>query len=306
MGKKIFKIAIIGVAIICLIVIGLISWQSNSIINDMARTRVVDNNGGLIQKFSSHIDRVETENSDGFKVSAWRFAIENPKGIVIVIHGMHGQDASSLLDFGYFFKKANYETFCIDLRSHGRSQGNRIGFGYTEVADLTALLDWIKTKDKYQNKDIILYGISMGGATAINTAAERDDISGVISVSAFQSYEQTFVENLERAQLPKFVINTYKPIIRFLLLTKYKMNPVKNSPLHKISQINDKPVLIVHGDADQQITVDQAYQLKENAGDNAELWVVKDHGHMVVTDILNPENEWYGNRILNFIDSNLN
>lgn len=298
--KKALKIGLITLLIIVLIGFGAITWFSNNILDEMADKRV-EKNSSLIETYADEIDRIETESSDGLKISSWRFQKEDPEGIVIVLHGMDGQDASSLLDFGKFFSDNNYETFCLDMRAHGKSEGNQIGFGYTEVKDVEALLDWIKSQPKYSNKEIILYGISMGGATAINTASERDEVDKVISVSAFQSTEKTFLDYMRSQDLPEFVVQSFKPSIRLLITLKYDSKPIKNAPISKIRQVNN-PILLIHGDQDQQILIDQAYNLKEAAGQNAELWAVENKKHMVVTDILNPDNEWYRERILEFIN----
>ena len=298
--KKALKIGLIVLLVIIIIGFGTITWFSNNIFNEMTDKRV-EKNSSLIETYADEIDSIETESSDGLKISSWRFKKEDPEGIVIVLHGMDGQDASSLLDFGKFFSDNNYETFCLDMRAHGKSEGNKIGFGYTEVKDVKALLDWINSQPKYENEEIILYGISMGGATAINTAAERSEIDKVISVSAFQSTEKTFLDYMRRDGVPEFVVQSFKPSIRLLISSKYDRRPIKNAPISKIRQVNN-PILLIHGDQDQQILIEQAYNLKEAADQNAELWVVEDKKHMVVTDILSPDNAWYRERILEFID----
>ncbi|OIJ17625.1 hypothetical protein BKP37_04020 [Anaerobacillus alkalilacustris] len=127
----------------------------------------VEINDPIIDKYIDGIERVETIYSDGLTISSWQFKVDNPKGIVIVTHGMHGMDASSMLDYGMFFKKEGYETFVLDMRAHGFSDGDTIGLGYTEVKDFSVLLDWINSQEEYENKPIILYGFSMGGTTAI-------------------------------------------------------------------------------------------------------------------------------------------
>ena len=217
--KKFFKIFFIILFVSIIGVYSFITWQCNSIISDMANMRV-EKNSSFINKYKEEITRIETKTDDGLKISAWNFSTHKPKAIVIIIHGMHGMDSSSLLNFGKFFQEHNYESFCLDLRAHGYSEGNRIGFGYKEVNDVNALIDWIQKKDKYKNKNVILYGISMGGATAINTAANREDIDQVISVSSFESYESAFIYYMEKEDIPPFIINLFKPGIRMILLTK--------------------------------------------------------------------------------------
>ncbi|MDZ7671816.1 MAG: alpha/beta fold hydrolase [Halanaerobiales bacterium] len=297
--KKTIKYLIIITIVILVIGFGGITYFTNTIINQQANTRVIKNSD-LIEEYSTLIDQVETTTSDDLKINSWRFTVDNPEGVVVVIHGMHGQDASSLLEFGKFFYDNNYETFCIDLRAHGKSEGDEIGFGYTETRDLNSLLDWIKIQPKYKDKEVILFGLSMGGATAINTAPIRSDIDKIISVSSFASYERTFLDYMRKDEVPEFIVQAFKPSIRMLLSLKYNTSPTKNSPAFNIKDITI-PTLLIHGSNDQQVSVDQAYELKENGNENVELWVVKDFNHLVVTDILDDENDWYRDRLINFI-----
>lgn len=293
------------IVVISIIISGLIIWRINSFINQITNIRI-EKNSDLIQKYYDKLDRIETKTSDGIKISAWRFKVPEPKGIVIVLHGMHGMDASTLLDFGNFFKESNYEAFCLDMRAHGYSEGKRIGLGYTEVKDVSALLNWIKEKPEYKDKKIIIYGISMGGATAINTAVERKDIDMIISVSSFKSVESVFLYYMKKENTPELILKMFKPCIRLILSLKYKTNSIKNSPINKITKITKIPILLIHGDKDEQIPVQHADDLKKAAGDNVNLWIVKGAKHMVVTDILEPNKSWYRKKILNFINSNLN
>ncbi len=297
--KKFIKYLIITLIVLIIIGFGGITYFTNSIINQQANTRIVKDSN-LIDKYSNLIDQVEMRTSDDLKINSWRFAVDNPEGIVVVIHGMHGQDASSLLEFGKFFYDNNYETFCIDLRAHGKSEGEKIGFAYTETRDLNSLLDWIKIQPKYKDKEIILFGLSMGGATAINTAPFRNDIDKIISVSSFASYEKTFLDYMRKDEVPEYLVQAFKPSIRMLLSLKYNTSPTKNSPVNNIKDISI-PTLLIHGTNDQQISVNQAYELKEKGKDNVQLWTVKDYNHLVVTDILDEENNWYQERLINFI-----
>jgi len=304
MLKKIIKVGLVVACILAAIIFGLMTWATYSITAQLANVRV-EKKSELIQKYQDEIDRVEIENADSMRISFWRFAQREPKGLVVVLHGMHGQDASSLLNLGYFFKEAKFETFCLDLRAHGYSEGDEIGFGYTEVKDVSALLDWIKADPRYDKKKIILYGISMGGATALNVAAEREDVDMVISVSAFKSYTDTFLDTMRREKVPELVVNLFRPSIALVLAAKYDLNFMDKSPIRNIARIKNTPVLLIHGDEDDQIPVEHGTDLKQVAGDNVELWIVDGANHMVVDEILAPNNDWYRTKVLSFIERNL-
>lgn len=303
MFTKIFKIGLLILIILAVLLFGGITYFTNNILSDMSNTRV-ETSSDLIDEYSLLIDNVNVKTSDGLDINAWHFSRENPKAIAIVIHGMHGQSAASLLNFGKFFYDNNFASFCLDLRAHGRSDGNQIGFGYTETKDVKALIDWISRQEIYENKDILLYGISMGGATAINSAAKFPTIDMVISVSSFASYEETFLDYMRKDGIPEIIVQAFKPSIRLLLALKYDTNPMSAAPINTIENV-EQPVFLIHGNKDEQILVKQANKLKESAGNNAKLWIVADKKHMVVTDILKEGNQWYRESILKYIKQNM-
>lgn len=303
MWQRVIKIAILAFVVICAVLFALITWQTNTIIEQMAEKRI-ETKSDLIQKYRDETERIQLITSDSLKLNAWRFKADDPQGIVIILHGMHGMDASSLLDFGHFFNQKSFESFCLDMRAHGYSEGNKIGFGYTETMDVRALLDWIKKNSQFKNKPIILYGVSMGGATAINSAAKYEEIDMVISVSSFKSFEAVFADYMRKAGASNTIITMFKPSIRLLLSLKYNVNPVKKSPLKMIKKIENRPILLIHGDKDQQISVQHAYDLKK-AASRARLEIVKGAPHLVVIDILAQNNDWYRDKIMHFINNNL-
>jgi len=292
----------------------LIFWESNRLVSSYANQRV-EIKGALIKKYQSEIERFEMKTIDGLKVSTWRFHTPKPKAIVIVLHDLQKMDASSILDYGKFFKSAGYEAFCLDLRAHGFSKGKKICFGYEETKDVRALIDWINQRPEYRGKKIILYGLGMGGAVAINTAAELDEVKIVVSVNAFESIEHQlmdqcnkgkYIKSFLKVKFFKKVINYfYKPSVQFILALNYHVNPRKSSPRNNILKLSPRPVLIIHGEQEREILIRHAQIIKNNASEGTELWIVKGKQHLVELEILSPQNEWYQSHILDFIEHNL-
>lgn len=302
--KKNLKIIFLVVLTLLLIGCGLIIWHSNAIVSSMADVRVVSNEKQVVI-YQEELSEVEVTNLDGIKLHAWKFGSDTPKGVVVVLHGMHGLDAASLLDYGKFFKDQGFDAFCLDLRAHGRSEGEEITFGYKEIDDVTALLDWIRLDDKYQEKPIILFGLSMGGSTVIQTAAVREDVDMVISVCAYDSFLSQAKDYMKHANIPKSIVNIYSQTLKLVLALRFDTNPEQAAPLNQIEKIAPRPILLIHGEADEETEVYQAYNLKDKAGDNAKLWVIEEKGHLIVEEILSDHNKWYRDEIVRFIEENL-
>ena len=258
--------------------------------------------------YALQADTISLISSDGIPLMAWWVPAEtpNPRGVVILLHGMDGMDASAMLGHAKFLHESGYAAMALDMRAHGRSGGHRIGSSVEEVRDVTAALDWVRGEPRVAERPVALLGISMGGATALRTAALRRDVSAVISVSAFCSVNQATQEMFDRSDMPKQAVAILMPFVQLATATLYRVWPSRLSTLNDIERIPPRPVLIIHGTADDQIPVAHAYRLAKAAGNRAQLWIVEGAGHGVYKgEVAGPENRPYRERILSFLDSAL-
>jgi uncharacterized protein len=100
-------------------------------------------------------------DAENLKLEAWHNQVPNAKGTVAMFHG-HGSQKGAILKEASEFEKMGYSTFLLDLRAHGKSQGNTCTIGYEEGEDIKLAFDYLKNSGE---KNIILYGISLGAST---------------------------------------------------------------------------------------------------------------------------------------------
>lgn len=98
---------------------------------------------------------------DSIQLSAWYTTVDSAKGTVCMFHGHGGSMGGNNVEAAAF-RKMGYNTFQIDFRAHGSSGGNTCTIGYDEAEDVKLAFDYIKNKGE---KNIVLWGISMGAAT---------------------------------------------------------------------------------------------------------------------------------------------
>jgi alpha-beta hydrolase superfamily lysophospholipase len=123
------------------------------------------------------------ESTDGTQLHAAWSAPDEPKGTVVLVHGLgehsgrHAHVAQRLVDAGYAVGQ-------FDLRGHGRSPGTRghTPFGPT-MDDIEAALDDAETR--VPGVPRFLYGHSLGGLLAITyVLRRRPALAGVVVSSA--------------------------------------------------------------------------------------------------------------------------
>jgi len=248
-------------------------------------------------------ESVAFASRDGIPLRAWWVpAAAAPRGVVVVLHGMDGMDASSLLGHAKFLHDAGYAALVLDMRAHGLSGGTRIGLSLQEPRDVGAALDWLRGRRELTGVPVELLGISMGGATALRTAAARPDVAAVVSISAFSSVDDALREVFAASGMSKPAVAVLMPFMRLALATMYGVWPWRLTSPDEIGRVPPRPILIGHGTADDQISVRNAYRLRAASGGKAQLWIVPGAGHGIWDgDVVAPANAAYRERILTFL-----
>jgi acylglycerol lipase len=67
------------------------------------------------------------KTKDGLNLAARNWAIEKPKAVIAIVHGL-GEHCGRYEHWAGYFNQAGYACMAFDLRGHGKSEGNR---GYT-------------------------------------------------------------------------------------------------------------------------------------------------------------------------------
>lgn len=99
--------------------------------------------------------------------------VENPRGTMVVTHGLaeHGECYHNLAKS---LQSDGWETYAIDLRGHGRSEGKR-GFvrGFQDyISDLKTFVELVAEQRKNKAIPLVLFGHSMGGLITTLLAME--------------------------------------------------------------------------------------------------------------------------------------
>lgn len=220
----------------------------------------------------------QIESFDGLKLSAYFIPATTPsRRTVISAHG-YTSNAKHMAQFARFFnEKLGFNVLLPDARGHGESEGDYIGFGWHERKDY---LHWIdKVIDTLgSDSQIVLHGISMGGATVMMVSGEElpFQVKAIIEDCGYTSVDKELSYQLKRMyHLPSFpLINTTSVVTSF----KAGYNFYEASALKQIKK-NQLPILFIHGQVDTFVPTEMVYELYEACTSEKDLYIVEGAGH---------------------------
>ncbi len=211
--------------------------------------------------------------TDGTKLEAWMLTVPNAKGTFAMFHG-HGGKKSGILTEAYSFQKLGYNTLLLDFRAHGNSGGNTTTIGFKEAEDVKLAYDYLKQTGE---KNIILWGISMGAATitkAINDYAAMTP-SKIILEMPFGSLPDAVEGRVKMMHLPAEPIST---LLTFWGGTEHGFWAFGFKPYMYVKKIRC-PVLLQWGKNDPRVTEKETSDIFKNIPTEKKLVIYESCGH---------------------------
>jgi fermentation-respiration switch protein FrsA (DUF1100 family) len=126
---------------------------------------------------------VSFETRDGLRLHGWYIPAQGASYTVLFFHGNAG-NISHRLESLAIFHRLGLNTFIIDYRGYGNSQGSPDENGTYQ--DALAAWEYLRQEKQIKPDDIILFGRSLGGAVAAWLATQVNP-RGLILESTFTS-----------------------------------------------------------------------------------------------------------------------
>jgi len=215
--------------------------------------------------FSVDAERIELTTDDDITLAAWRTRADQPKGTVIILSGIQNPSVTAFFGYAKMLADNNWDSLLIEMRARGESGGDEIGFGMTEWRDVKAGVDYLLKDEGSKDLPIVAMGTSMGAGTSIIAAGELEDIDAVISVSAFSSWSDLFVDNMTMFGLPKFIGLLDLPFINTYLGFHFGFDALQYSPVNGIEKLGNRPILMMHSLGDTQVPYSEFEKLLSKA-----------------------------------------
>jgi len=231
-------------------------------------------------EYRADYEAVSFLSEDGITLKGWFVKpahSHKPSPAIIICHGV-GANKSDFTELAVSLSRRGYFVLLFDFRAHGESSGSRTSLGFHEQKDIVAALGFLKARSEINTKRIGIYGFSMGGSTAILTAAKTGAFSAIVVDSAFTSLRDQARDAITGFyHLPAFPFLSLS-ILGYELYFQTRVDNI--SPVSVISKISPAPILIIAGEGDRLIPAENGRKLYAAAREPKELWLIPgaDHG----------------------------
>jgi pimeloyl-ACP methyl ester carboxylesterase len=217
----------------------------------------------------------------------------DPHEAILLLHGYTGSIAPDLVEYAPFLRRTA-NVLGIDFRGHGDSDEGPSTFGMLEVEDIAGALAWLGERGI---RRVALAGTSMGAMAAITAVAilgdgslaatDRDPDPTRADVDAPRPMIVAVVADSAAPEVELPVANRMRtPVRRFVAARAFDAaarrlgaDPRETEPIRVIGLLDPVPLLLIHGEADATVPLEDARRLAAAAGSSAEHWTVAGADH---------------------------
>ncbi len=202
-------------------------------------------------------EKIKLQTNNKLLVDGWYAATDTVKACVIFLHGITNNKAV-LLKEANEFKQWGYNILLIDFRAHGHSEGNKSSFGFKETDEAEKAFEFAR---KRGNKNIILYGSSMGAAVAMKaTAKNKISPDAIIADMPFASLQDHLKA---RARVLGFPSQPFAFLVTLWIGIENGYNAFSFRTDEYATKM-DCPVLLQWGDRDMYVTKEEISSVYKN------------------------------------------
>ncbi len=216
-----------------------------------------------------------------------------PKGIIVISHGLGGGGHNSYMDCADFFAHNGYYVFAYDATGNDESEGkNAVGLSQGLI-DLDHALSYIQSQDSFRDLPILLFGHSWGGYSVGNVLNYHPEIKAVVSICGFnQASDLIKAQGCSMLGPVRGLMTPYIKIYEYLKFGKYS-----TSSAMKGFANSDAPVFVIHSQDDTTVPQRYGYDIYYEAYKDSERFTFvhyTDKGHNWI---------YYSREFLDHVDS---
>ncbi len=228
-------------------------------------------------------ERVYTSSRDGLKLGACYYHNSDGAPVEIYCHGFHSVGVRDFSGIALIGRECGRNQLFIDQRAHNGSEGKTVTYGIKERFDLLCWIEYVRERFGADTK-IILFGVSMGGATVLMASGEDlpKNVCGIVADCPYSRPDEIIIKVATTLNplLRPFIV---KPLIYTAArLSGFKLGEVSAEEAVKKATV---PIMIIHGDEDDFVPFYMGERIaKANPDIKFEVFRAKFHGLSYIAD----------------------
>jgi pimeloyl-ACP methyl ester carboxylesterase len=164
--------------------------------------------GNYAMVHSIEVEKLQNGRAHAWPKTEWKLPASplpgSPpaKATILILHG-YSDTKEDMVPWAIYLAQAGYRAVLVDMRGHGRSTGDWIGYGVFEVHDLGQVLDDLQRKGLAMGPVGVL-GLSYGASVALQLAGHDKRVGTVVALEPFSDARRAVVE-FAHAVVPGYV-----------------------------------------------------------------------------------------------------
>ena len=243
--------------------------------------------------------------ADNIDLAAWWITPTEGNGkTVIVTHGIgtSRRDYTVLLPTSMLVK-VGYNVLLVDRRDEGESTctDGRHSAGQEESDDFAVVADWLVAEKGVTPQSLGMFGVSGGAITTSLVPAKTDKVSAFAMEGTVFDFSAAAEQEVEFQGFPGFLWQFALAAAQIF----HGVNLVETTVASAIDATGDRPMLVLHGNADQRIDYQSSVDFVDYAKSVGvdvifETFEGADHTEGMLT-----ETDRYAEALVSFFDANL-
>jgi uncharacterized protein len=240
-----------------------------------------ENEGLTPKSFDLPYEDVSFSAADGVPLKGWWVPAPESRGTVVLVHGLN-RSRIEMVKKVPFLHKLGWSTLLFDLRHHGDSGGTVSTFGFFEKQDVHAATAFARARAR---GPVVLWGVSLGAASATLAAAEDPGVAALICDSSYRSLRDTVSHHVSLFRgfrwwmrvVPSWPVSSE---VVYWIGRRGGFDPDAVDVRGAAAHMAGRPCLFVCNSEDRRMPAEIAFELKSAAGAQAQVLVVpgKSHG----------------------------
>lgn len=243
--------------------------------------------------------------AEGIDLSAWWITpLEGNGKTVIVTHGIgtSRRDFNALLPSSMLVKRG-FNVLLVDTRDAGESTcaDGRHSAGQEESDDFAVVADWLVAEKAVKPESLGMFGVSGGAIATSLLPAKTETVSAFAMEGTVFDFSAAATQEVEFQGFPGFLWQLALVSAQIF----HGVNLTETSVTSAIDAAGDRPMLVLHGDADKRLDYQSSLDFAEYAksvGGNVQLETFAGADH---TEGMLTETDRYADALASFFEANL-